>query len=207
MQEANLTHWGWYWNIKKKHRRRKLCSTKVIIDSFKILQAYNTVGFSVSPLDVMAARFDDHLTVTFRKRKKHTYIIPIDKQPCNYGGFRYFFRCPLCDTRMRFLYFGEQSVFLCRKCLNLSYDTQLMRPTRRYSHKSKKIEDLLTSKGGSLYTKPKNMHKKRYEKLQKLHTYFEAKWHAEGNKELRLWYGPKIEPELDKFFDYVPEKP
>jgi hypothetical protein len=200
-------HWGWYWNIKKKHTRRKTCSSKTVIDSFKILQHENYVGFKIPQFEILAVRFDDHLKITFRKRKEHSYSVPIDKRPCNYGGFRYFFRCPLCDTRMRFLYFGEQSLFLCRKCLNLSYDTQLMRPTTRESHNSRKIEKFLESKGGSLYTKPKGMHQKRYEKLVALHTYFEAKWRAEGNKELRLWYGPRIEPELDKYFDYVPEKP
>lgn len=201
-----MAHWGWYWRVKKKHVARKICSKMTSIDSFKLLKNDNT-GFSVQPLEVHAIRTENQLTVTYRKRKDYSYIIPIEKQACHYGGFRYFFKCPLCQQRMRFLYFAEKSIFLCRKCLNLGYATQLMRPTTRYNHKSKKIENVLVSRGGGLYKRPKRMSQPQFEQLRKEYFYYDAKSHQELNKELRKWYGPRIEPELDRFFDYVPKKP
>lgn len=202
-----MTHWGWYWKIKKKHITRTLCSKLVSIDSFKLLKQNKLHEFIVQPLDIKATLDQNHLTVTYRNRKNSTYIIPIDKLSCNYGGFKYFFRCPLCQKRMRLLYFAEKSIFLCRKCLNLSYESQGLRPTNRYHYMSKKIKELIKKKDGDIdcYQKPPRMHKSTYQMLRSKQFYYESKSHQALNSELRKWYGSKIEPHLDEFFDYVDE--
>ena len=200
-----MAHWGWYWRVKQKHIARVLCSTLPTIDSFKLAQHIKAmVGFSVQPLGVKAAVQDNILKVTYRKRKDCSYMIPIDKQPCNYGGFRYFFKCPLCQRRMRILYFAQQSIFLCRKCLNLSYETQHLRPTKRYEYMSKKIKDNIKDKQGNLELskKPPRMHEEKYQKLKDKQFDYERKSHEALCQELRLWHGAKIEPFLDDFFDY-----
>jgi hypothetical protein len=206
-----MTHWGWYWKVKKKHVPRKLCSKLPQIDSFRFYkgtQKHNIItGFIVDPLEVKAEAYPDHLKVTYRNRKEHSYTIAVDKLPCNYGGNRYFFKCPLCQKRMRFLYFAEQSIFLCRKCLNLSYQSQRLRPTNRYEHMSDKIKAAIKTKGGDLdlFKKPPRMHKGKYENLRSKQFYYECKSPQALNRELRLWHGAKVEPYLDKFFDYVDE--
>ena len=43
--------------------------------------------------------------------------------PCNYGGGRYWFICITCNRRIGVLYFGK-TLFLCRHCLNLSYESK-----------------------------------------------------------------------------------
>jgi hypothetical protein len=58
--------------------------------------------------------------------QKSSYIIPIEKLEHNK---RVFFRCPDCNRRMRKLYY-EQGKFLCRKCLNLGYRSQRIRPKK-----------------------------------------------------------------------------
>lgn len=202
-----MNHWGWYWTVKKKHISRTLCSKLISIDSFKILQQNNNVGFTIQPLEIKAKLAGDHLEVTFRNRKDHSYAIQIDKLTCNYGGFRHYFKCPLCQCRMRILYFAENSIFICRKCLNLSYKSQKLRPTERYRQMSQKIKDQIKDKGGNIdfYNKPKYMHIDTYEKLKSKQFYYEAKSHQASNQELREWYGSKIEPHLDEYFDYVDE--
>lgn len=164
-----MTHWGWYWKIKKQHIPRTLCSTLVSIDSFKLLQNNNTTsGFTVTPLNIRATIKDDHLQVTYGKRKEISYSITIDKLTCNFGGFRYFFRCPLCKQRMRLLYFAQNSIFLCRKCLNLGYVSQRLRSNLRYDYMSSKVKEIVKKKGGSLdqYKKPPQMHLNSFKQLQ-----------------------------------------
>lgn len=202
-----MNHWGWYWKIKQKHVSRVLCSKLPMIDSFNFYKEDTMMGFTVKPLKVVAEPKADHLIVTYGKRKEHSYIIPVDKLACNYGGFRYFFKCPLCKKRMRFLYFPQQSVFLCRKCLNLSYPSQQLRPTLRYQHMNQKVKDLVKAKGGDLdlHQKPPKMRDDTYQKLRNKQFYYESKSHQALNKELREWYSPKIDQYLDEYFDYVDE--
>jgi hypothetical protein len=207
-RRTDMTHWGWYWKIKKKHVSRTLCSTLISIDSFTLLKTNsNATGFNVYPLSVAATIKDDHLQVTYGKRKEMSYSIAIDKQPCNYGGFRTFFKCPLCHKRMRLLYFAQNSIFLCRKCLNLSYTSQSLRPTRRYDYMNSKIKESVKKKGGDLdqYKKPPQMHNDSFKQLQNKQYYYKSKSNQALNKELREWHGNKIEPYLDNFFDYVDE--
>lgn len=203
-----MTHWGWYWKIKKQHTQRSLCSSLVSIDSFKMHKDNKlSNGFIVKPLDIYAERVAEGLKISYRKRNASAYTIPVDKLSCNYGGFRYYFRCPLCRSRMRILYFAQNSTFLCRKCLNLAYESQRLRPTRRYYHMSQKTKQTMKDKGGNLdlWQKPKHMHHKTYQKLKQKQFYYESKSNQAINAELRIWYGPKIEPYLDTFFDYVDE--
>jgi hypothetical protein len=201
-----MAHWGWFWKIKKKHLSKTLCSKLPSIDSFKFYKSNMIMGFTVQPVDVKAEPYHDHLKISYRNQKKPAYIISVEKLPCNYGGYRYFFNCPLCKQRMRFLYFSEKSVFLCRKCLNLCYETQKLRPTKRYEHIAETIKAYMQTKKGDLYyKKPKSMHKHTYQMLKSKQFYYESKSHQALNNELRQWYGAKIEPYLDSFFDYVDE--
>lgn len=203
-----MTHWGWYWKVKKQHVARKLCSSFAAIDSFKLYQKNNIIaGFIVEPLAITVEAYSSHLKITYRKRKEYSYTIPVERISCNYGGFRSYFRCPLCEKRMRILYFAEQSIFLCRMCLNLSYNSQRLRTSRRYGHISDQIKAFVREKGGDLdqYKKPPRMHNTSYDKLRQKQCYYESKFHQALNNELRKWYGERVEPYIDKYFDYVDE--
>lgn len=201
------THWGWYWKVKKKHIPRSLCSKPHSIDSFKLYSKDSMRGLSIEPINVKAEATVQGLRITYRNRKNMSYMIAVEALPCNYGGLRYFFKCPLCKKRMRILYFAENSVFLCRGCLNLSYKSQRLRPTERYYHMAKKVKDLIGEKGGSLenYKKPPQMHASTFNNLRLKKLYYEGKSHQASNQELRLWFGERAEPYLDGFFDYVDE--
>ncbi|MCK5632870.1 hypothetical protein KAH94_03920, partial [bacterium] len=103
-----MAHWGWYWKIKLKHKRKCLCSGLITIDSFKMFKnkmgtrlCKGKISYQIPKYVLKATLLDDHYNVTYSDGH---YTIPIEKQPCNYGGFRYFFHCPQCDKRMRILY-------------------------------------------------------------------------------------------------------
>lgn len=62
-------------------------------------------------------------------KKEFDYKIQLTTTPCNYGGQRYWFICPLvkdgevCGRRVRVLYKGGD-YFGCRHCYNLSYESR-----------------------------------------------------------------------------------
>lgn len=60
----------------------------------------------------------------FRRR----YKINLIKNPCQYGGFRYWFSCPHCSRRATKLFYpiteGALNSYLCRRCLKLSYQSR-----------------------------------------------------------------------------------
>lgn len=207
-------HWGWYWQIKKQHKPKTFCSTYYNLDSFElfsykqgIIDCMDKVFLTMPPCKLYATLHENRIDVVFELQTIPVhYSIPIEKNACNYGGIRHYFRCPKCNSRMRILY-CHHGYYACRKCLKLGYWSQRLRPTRRYQYMSKKVEDFVKNRGGNidLYRKPRHMHNSSYQKLRSKQFYYEAKSHQAANKEVRLWFGARAEPYLDEFFDYVDE--
>jgi hypothetical protein len=63
-----------------------------------------------------------------KEKKEYDYKIQIVTTPCNYGGVRYWFRCPLivngkfCGKRVGKIYLPPLGKYFgCRTCHNLSY--------------------------------------------------------------------------------------
>lgn len=81
-----MAHWGWFWKLKKKHQARTLCSKLTSIDSFKLIKNDDFPGFIVQPMDIKANLHENGLQVNYRKRKEHSYIIPIDKHLADSGN-------------------------------------------------------------------------------------------------------------------------
>lgn len=85
----------------------------------------------------------------------------LDSTPCNYGGVRWWFRCPCCSRRAAVLYIMG-GVLRCRKCGNVSYPSQRSDAMDRAWIKQHKIEAKLIDG----WRKPKGMHWKTYERLR-----------------------------------------
>jgi len=78
------------------------------------------------------ARF--YYTITDRnsgEKKDYEYKVQLTTTPCNYGGIRYWFICPLskngvyCGRRVAKLYKAPGGdYFGCRHCYNLSYESR-----------------------------------------------------------------------------------
>ena len=140
-----MTHWGWYWRVKKKHKSKALCSQFTCLDSFQFFKQKGVSGLSVSndKYAVQAMLEGGKFSVT----GSHNYEITIEKLPCRFGGFCYYLHCPHCKVRMRKLYCCH-GMFLCRKCLKLGYYTQRLTPCLRYGHMQVKVETKLKRLGG-----------------------------------------------------------
>lgn len=183
-----MTHWGWYWKVKRQHRAKSLCDYQTCIDSFALFKEGECAGFTVKKegkVEILAKAKDNHFIV---KSDEYSFNLAFEKQPCHFGGFRYFFRCPKCNNRMRKLYrYG--CIFVCRKCLNLGYRSQSVASSQRFWLMGKKIVTALEEQGGSLYEKPKWMRWATFEKLKAKHHEYEWKSERATYKEFHSMFG------------------
>jgi hypothetical protein len=200
-----MAHWGWYWKVKKQHKPRKSCTSFWLneIDSFQMFKSKEAFQYMREHINksffeipryqlTMAMQKNECLRVQF---SGGVYTIPIEKKSCNYGGFYRFFHCPACKRRMRKLYCME-GVYLCRKCANLAYYSQRLRPSERYASMSYKIADHLQNRGGSLEKKPPWMKRHTFQKLRIKYVKYDEKRSYAIDNELLQWRGAKVLPWL-----------
>jgi hypothetical protein len=94
------------------------------------------------------------------------FYIRLESSNCNYGGKRWWFRCPGkdCTKRTAHLY-KYQQFFVCRHCLNLSYKTRQLNYRDRMFEKSVKIAAKVGAQDFDEMERPKGMHHITYSKL------------------------------------------
>ena len=91
------------------------------------------------------------------ENREHSVFL--DRTRCNYGGERVWFLCPGrdCSRRVAVLYGG--SIFACRRCYQLAYDSQREAPHSRALGRAQAIRVKLGgSPVGDFPDKPKGMH-------------------------------------------------
>ena len=115
------------------------------------------------------------VVLTYRHRtndqdwKSEDYPVFLEWTQCNFGGKRAWFICPArgCGRRVAILYGG--SIFACRYCYQLAYDSQNEAPHSRALGRTQAIRMKL---GGSpslvedFPPKPKGMHWSTYNRLR-----------------------------------------
>lgn len=95
-------------------------------------------------------------------------VISFDRTPCNYGGYRLWFRCPHCYRRVAILY-GAGKYFFCRHCYNLTYSSQQESRMDRLMRKARKIRKRIGASNDlfmPILFKPKHMHQKTFARLR-----------------------------------------
>jgi hypothetical protein len=121
----------------------------------------------------MRCRMDD-VVLSYRHRRhdepwrNEEYPVPVGWTPCNYGGTRPWFHCPVvgCGRRVAILY--GSGIFACRHCHQLAYESQRETAYSRALSRAQAIREKL---GGSACiadpfpSKPKGMHWRTYERL------------------------------------------
>lgn len=202
-----MTHWGYYWKIKRSdYITKALCDWwPDTLDSFNMFNKKNRavvqmikesdrVSITIPSLNLVALlKDDDSLSVTYQDGN---YVIPVEKKPCNYGGNYYFFRCPQCSKRMRLLY-RKGAKYLCRKCANISYYTQTLRPSERNKYMLIKIERYIKDRGGEVsfdsyvQKKPLNMKQRKVKQLSDRLRKYDKKYINTLRSELISWYPSK----------------
>ena len=91
-----------------------------------------------------------------------------DQTPCHFGGFRKWFICSNCLSRVGVLY-GRHIYFLCRKCCALPYRSNLESQIQRYWTKKYRLGRRIFEhyEYGQGYGKKRGMHRKTFNKLVK----------------------------------------
>ena len=99
------------------------------------------------------------------------YRVPLNRTPCNFGGYRCWFVCPNmgCGRRVAKLYF-LCGYFLCRRCHNLTYESQNEDKVDRLNRKMRKLRTKVGGNGEDLISpfpdKPKGMHWDTFDRLE-----------------------------------------
>ena len=114
----------------------------------------------------------DRVILRYRHRrfdepwKQQEYPVMLEWTPCNYGGTRVWFRCPIsgCGRRVAVLY--GNGIYACRQCHRLAYESQREQP---YSRALSRAQAVVEKLGGTwtegFPDKPKGMHWNTYSRL------------------------------------------
>jgi len=138
-------------------------------------QRWSRHGEPVGSINLRADHWDVVLSYSHRgyddSPEWKEYAVPLEWTPCHYGGSRPWFRCPAsgCGRRVAILYGG--SVFACRHCYQLAYDSQHETPHGRALLKTQAIRVKLGGSPGladPFPDKPKGMHWRTYYRMRQL---------------------------------------
>lgn len=127
------------------------------------------------------------------KAVEHT--VYLTKSSCNYGGVRYWFKCPYCPRRAGVLYLsGGQCA--CRHCFKLAYQSECETDQDRLFRKANNIRAILGWRPGIAYpngAKPKGMHWKTFNRMKAQHDStvqrilgYDAQWIEKINRSRRV---------------------
>lgn len=109
----------------------------------------------------------------YEEWKDEEYPVRITYTRCNFGGGRPWFLCPArgCGRRVAVLYGGR--IFACRRCHQLVYECQREAPHYRALRKAQNISIRLGGTGCiyDMVFKPKGMHTRTFERLQRKYAY------------------------------------
>jgi len=110
------------------------CMSGTIFWKNSLGERTGSIGITVSTLDDIGHYVRFYYTVTNRssgEKTEYDYKIQLTTTPCNFGGVRYWFICPLskngvyCGRRVAKLYKAPGgNYFGCRHCYNLSYESR-----------------------------------------------------------------------------------
>lgn len=186
--------WAWYWRIKRQHKPKLDCEALSNIDLFQIFKQPKP-KIQLKSDSIISLYNENYFDITFSDGplKNENYQLKVDKQKCNFGGFRYYFLCPLCTKRMRKLY-SYLGFLLCRNCLNLSYQSQKLTPSFRYLRMTDKIEKRLKNMGGSIQFKPRWMRIETFQKLRNKYLKYEQLHEAAAIEEFLDYYNNRSKP-------------
>ncbi|MHC4570795.1 MAG: hypothetical protein ACYS0C_01790 [Planctomycetota bacterium] len=150
----------------------------------------SSIGISVSTMDG-----DNYVRFQYTTTGRHTdekteydYKVSLTTTPCNFGGVRYWFICPLylngvyCGRRVGTLYLAPGgNYFGCRHCYNLSYESRNESRLGRFGQlgcllKTKRqIKDLSSQIKRSFYNgKPTRKFRKLLIMQNKLNAYLDS---------------------------------
>lgn len=150
--------------------------------------------------------YEDYLELAYCAHNRQgtrlpTQIINLTRTPCNFGGYRPWFLCPgdQCGKRVAILY--GPSPFLCRHCWGIAYKSQREDKLQRLFRKLESLEAMFPDAPAKIHaenlSRPKGMHHRRFELLERRHRLLASEISLRQVKEL-LELDAKFEERLSK---------
>lgn len=133
-------------------------------------------GHKVASISIRVGFNEVHLTYRTRDHSRDwldmSYAVPVTWTACNFGGQRPWWRCPIggCGRRIAVLFGG--SVYACRHCQKVQYESTRETPADQACRRAGKLRKRLGWVAGianGLGAKPKGMHQKTFARLQAMH--------------------------------------
>lgn len=144
----------------------------------------------------MNAVFDEEkIHLTGRHGITISMVIRIATFPCHFGGFRYFAHCPACDARVSSLFLyrnSNQTIFACRGCLKMCYQSQNKKLSTRLYWKYYDVKQKINN---DPFKKPKWMRKKTFTRLRK--EYFDL----DEKEQIARMFSLRNNGEVDRIFN------
>ncbi len=145
VRAGNHRHGGWHWTRND--------------------EVMSSISYEINMADVDFPWLRVNYTNT-NSQEKHDYKIYLTATTPNYGGKRWWFRCPAarCGKRVAVLYLGN--IFACRHCWRMGYSTQNKGYYDNQSDRAFKLAAKLGHDGNAIDgfygEKPKGMHWRTY---------------------------------------------
>ena len=96
-----------------------------------VLGTESTISFILATNMQEIAGMEDYIKLKYTQTDRLTgekedmdFKVSLTTTPCNYGGVRYWFLCPLCGNQIGVIY-SVGKYFGCRKCGNIAYLDQM----------------------------------------------------------------------------------
>lgn len=110
----------------------------------------------VAAIDLRSTSFGVQLSYYWeeagKRRVRVEQQVQVDMTLCNFGGCRFWFRCPVarCARRVAKLYFSRLGIFACRHCCGLVYESQRETEDLRAIRRADRVRKRLGWKPGIL---------------------------------------------------------
>ena len=152
----------------------------------RIAMTYSLSDYAKCPISQHRKGLRDatpNTTIHFKYKhngKDYNYHVKLDRTPCHYGGYRYWYLCPHCGKRTSVLY--RAGLYVCRHCIGANYQTQLNQPLDNIRRKMHKVASKLkwVEVGyKEVPLRPKGMHQKTFDRL---HGYYQELEYRENSE-------------------------
>ena len=158
---------------------RKLQRDNLLVPGRTFSMRWTSSGKAIASINVKVG--SDYVVLKHNHRRSDgvwqpvEYDVSIEWTPCHYGGQRPWFICPAkkCSRRVAILYGG--SIFACRKCHQLAYQSQREVAHNRALCRAQNIREKLGGSGNMLTPfppRPKGMRWCTYFRMMRQHNAF-----------------------------------
>ena len=131
-------------------------------------------------------------------KKGYNYIIPVVSTPCNYGGKRWWFICPLvvngrsCQRRCRIVYMPPGSEYFgCRECHKLTYESRQRHREKFYEGFEKPYKAAEAARGNLARVRSWKKKEKLWRQLSHAHAAIEDYADVFTNRRPKIIYKEK----------------